>query len=154
MALALVAGATAATALFSVRVPLSVAATATGDLAVSAQWQQPTPSWGSLYPGSVTPDSVLNVTATGAGQTLRWNLEVSVSVAADFAPHVSTQLWAGACGAGTSITATGYAPAGGLALGQTVPVCMRLTLSPTAPATLSGKSLNATITVHANQRGS
>jgi len=154
VALSLLVGATAATALYSVRVPLPVAATSTGDLSVSAQWQQPTPVWGSLYPGSATPDSILNVTATGGGQTLRWNLEVSVGMAAEFAPHVTTQLWAGACGTGTPITATGYAPAGGLQLGQTVPVCVRLTLATTAPSTLSGRPLDAVITVHARQRGS
>lgn len=154
VALALVAGATAANALWSARAALQVTATTTGDLAVAAAWQQPVPAWGTLYPGTTTPPSTLNVTATGAGQTLRWHLHASRTVASDFDPYVTMRAWVGACGTGIPLTAAGYSPAAGLTLGQTVPVCIELALAQNAPASLGGKPLNAVITVRADQRGS
>ena len=128
VALALVAGATAANALWSVRAPVAVAATSTGDITVAATWQNGSPTWAALFPGRST-DSTLRIAEGGAGTTLRWTLKLSLTTSGTFTNYVSMQAWVGACGTGTPVPTAGYTEAGGLVPGQVLNVCVRLTMA-------------------------
>jgi len=153
VALALVAGATAANALWSVRAPVAVSATSTGDITVAAVWRDGTPAWGPLFPGRSTAGNVLRITEGGAATTLRWTLRVSLTTASSFSPYVTMQAWVGPCGTGAPIPSTGYTTSGGLIPGQVLDVCVRLTMAANTPASLAGTAVAPVVTVAAIQRG-
>lgn len=145
-------GTAAAHAYWQSRVPLTAGPVASGSLDVSTQWGTDWSKWGALYPGRSSDTAALRVTETGAGTTLRWRVSATPGVSSAFAPHVSTQVFVGACGSGTLIPAGGsYAPAGGFTAGQSVDLCLRVTLNPSAPSALQGQPMVPTLTVTADQ---
>ena len=159
--LAVAAGTASAHALWQVREPVAVTTAATGGLGLTARWLTPV-SVPALYPGAHGDTSVLRVSGTGTGTTLRWNLSVRVQVAAGVAAYVRPQVWRGACGTGTLLGATtqgqlttaAYSPAGGLAPTDSVDLCVRVPLAADAPADLVDTALAPSIALTALQRGS
>jgi len=144
-------GTAAAHAAWQDRRALASGTTSTGSLSVSSTWTGSWSAWQPLFPGTHSDTATLRVTATGAGDTLRWKVGATPSVSAALAPYVSTQVYVGACGSGTPLPSSGYAPAGGYALGQSVDLCLRVTLSPSAPTTAQGATLAPQIAVSADQ---
>ncbi len=146
-------GSTAAQAFWQSRTALTAGPITAGSFDLSTQWVGEWTAWAPLYPGRASDTATLRVTETGAsGTTLRWRLTASPVVSTEVAPYVTTQVYVGACGSGTPITATtGYAPGGGLVPGQSVDLCLRVVLSTDAPATLQGKAVVPSITVTADQ---
>lgn len=120
-----------------------------GDLAISADWVGGTPSWSAFYPGQSTSDATIRVNADSSGDNLVWKVRLSETVTPDFEPHTTFRAWIGTCGTGTLIPAEGY----GTFSSNTsrVDICVRFTLSPTAPSTLQGQLLTPQITVIAEQ---
>lgn len=153
VAVLVVSGASTAHALWQSRTALAAGTLTAGSLDLSTEWVGAWTSWNPLYPGRASDTATLRVTETAAGgTTLRWRLTASPVVSADLAPYVTTQVYVGACGTGTPIsTATGYAPAGGLSPGQSVDLCLRVTLATNAPPNVQGKAVAPAITVTADQ---
>lgn len=146
-------GTAAAQAFWSARVDLRAGPVASGSLAVSTQWVGDWSKWTPLFPGASSDTATLRVTETGAGgTTLRWRVTPVVALSPELAPYVSTQVFVGSCGSATIIAAgSSWAPASGLTPGQSVDLCVRLTLSPSAPNVAQGKDLLPSISVTADQ---
>jgi hypothetical protein len=90
------------------------------------------------------------------GDTLRWALKVQLGVAPEFADWVTMVARIGDCSAGAIVPSTGvgYVPSqGGTAPGATIDVCVRLSLSASAPSTLAGRQISPTVTAIVEQRG-
>jgi len=153
VALALVAGATSAQALWSATLAGPAVPVRSGDLAITASWPNGAPTWGPLLPGTATADQILRVSSTGAGTTLRWAVGAAATIPAAAQPHVTFAAWIGACGTGTPV-GQGWPAAGSFTAGQTVDLCVRASLAAGAPQTLSGAPLIQGVTVTATQRSS
>lgn len=142
-------GTTAAQAFWQSRVPLAAGVVASGDLALATQWVGSWSAWKPLYPSGVSDTATLRVTATGSGTTLRWKLSATPTMQSTW---VTTQVFVGACGSGTVIPPGGsYAPAGGLKTGQSVDLCLRVTLRADAPSTAQNTAISPSMTVTADQ---
>lgn len=145
-------GTSTAHALWQSRTALTAGTLTAGSFDLSTEWVGAWTAWKPLYPGRASDTATLRVTETAAGgTTLRWRLSASPAVSADLAPYVTTQVYVGACGSGTPLGPTGYSPAGGLSPGQSVDLCLRVTLATTAPPSVQGKAVAPTITVTADQ---
>lgn len=143
------AAATGVSAFWQVQAAIPGGVTTSGDLAISADWVGGTPSWAALYPGQSTSDATIRVNADNSGENLVWKVRLTETVAAAFEPHTTFQAWAGACETGTLIPAEGYGSF--TSSTSAVDVCVRYTLSPTAPSALQGQALAPQITVTAEQ---
>lgn len=135
-------------ALWGRTVPLDDGIVSSGDFAVTAQWVD-APNWTPMFPGDAR-EATMRVTSSGAGATLRWRLFVAGGVVA-LNPYAQFAAWQGACEAGTPIGAQGYPTT--LAPGATVDVCVRITLSATAPSSLQNASASPAIVVTGRQVG-
>ena len=127
---------------------LDLESVSTGDLLIDAAWRDGPPAWSPLLPGASTPDTVIQVSSSSAGTTLRWRLRVVGAVSAPAQQHVTFSAWRGVCGTGTPIPAGGTAA---LPVDAVVDVCIRYTLSPSAPATLQNTDLAPRVTLIAEQ---
>jgi hypothetical protein len=136
------ATAVGASAYWRAQANLSTGVITTGDLVVGASWAA-SDTFDPLYPGT-SSDRILTVTSTGtAGTTLGWLLAVTSSGE----PSYDTfQAWEGACDTGTPIPSTIVHPPG-----TVVSVCVRYSMSATAPTTAQGAAFTPTLTVTANQ---
>ncbi|BFM23317.1 hypothetical protein [Microbacterium sp. che218] len=141
-------GTAAAQAYWQAQKPLS-GTVASGAFAISAVWQGAWSSALPLFPGETRDSPVLTVTETGAaGTTLRWRLAPTVTASSS----LTTQLYVGGCGSSTIIAAgASYAPPGGFAPGQSVDLCLRVTLKADAPSNIQGTALTPSISVKAVQ---
>lgn len=158
-ALSAVAGATAAHAVWQARAALPVGTVTTGDLQTTAAWKNgTTPSLTAVFPTQTvtTGTNPLRVTVTGPGTTLRWKVSVAATLTPlaqnGASPAATVQAWAGACDTGTLIPATGYLSSTALRAGDTVEICLKVTLAATAPSSLMGKPLLQSVTVTVDQR--
>jgi len=149
--LALVVGVSGVHALWGRSETVPAGVTLTGDLAVSASWLGGSPVWAPLYPGSTTPDATLRVTGSGSGSTLGWRVQITSTVATQFAAYTTFQ--ARECVTGTVIPAGGYPASGSLPAGAVVDVCVHYTLASNAPGTLQGQQVSPRISVVAQQVG-
>ncbi|MGN7968019.1 hypothetical protein [Microbacterium sp. 22296] len=133
--------------------PLTAGPVASGSLDLSTQWGSDWSRWTPLFPGRSADTAMLRVRETAAtGTTLRWRLSATPAVSAAFAPFVTMQVFVGACGSATTIPAGGsYAPPGGLLPGQSVDLCLRVTLNANAPTALQGAPLTPSLAVTADQ---
>lgn len=146
-------GTAAAHAAWSSRAALGAGPVASGSFTLSTQWGTDWSKWTPLYPGGSADTAQLQVIETGAaGTTLRWRLTATPRIAVDLAPHVTTQVFVGACGSGIPLPAGGvYAPAGGLAPGTSVSLCLRVTLNASAPSDRQGLPLDPSLSITADQ---
>lgn len=148
--LVLLTGTAAAHGVWERRIDLPLAPVAAGSLGLTTAWVGGQPTWTPIFPGETRDTGLLRVTGAGSGTTLRWQLSATVSFGDGFDGFVTAQVYRGACG-GTPLPATGYAPAGGYGPGDSVDLCLRLTLSTNAPSTLQGRPLVPTVHVTADQ---
>jgi predicted ribosomally synthesized peptide with SipW-like signal peptide len=131
---------------------VAVPSTQSGDLDIQVAWAGGT-TWGAIGPGT-TISKRATITVVGSGTTLRARLTGTATNAAAFTSHVSRSISLDDCSgaAGTALPVDGYPSAGGLAPGATVTVCVRYTLSASAPATLQGQDLAPQVTFQLRQR--
>ncbi|MFD5225778.1 hypothetical protein ACFWHT_09190 [Microbacterium sp. NPDC058342] len=88
------------------------------------------------------------MTSFSSGTTLRWKLRVQHSATSELQNHLTFAAWEGQCGTGTPIPDAGI---GDLAPNEIIDVCVRFSLSPTAPASLQNRDFAASITMIAEQ---
>lgn len=145
--LILATGTVGAHAFWESRRSLDAGVVTTGDLSLRTEWVGSAPSAPPLRPGSSVDSPILRVTEAGAGTTLRWRLSAS----ADNIDGVTTRIYRGPCADGILLPPSGYAPAGGLAPGETVLLCVRIAVNEDAPSSLTGAIISPTITLIADQ---
>lgn len=148
-------GTAAAQAYWKAQTTLSGAVTA-GAFGLTTAWGTDWQKWTPPLPGRSADTATLTVTETGAsGTTLRWRLTPMVTltgVTAQEAAHVTTQVFVGNCGSATTIApGTSYAPPGGFSPGQSVALCLRVTLATSAPTALRNRELLPKVDVTADQ---
>ncbi|PTT16938.1 hypothetical protein DBR36_11920 [Microbacterium sp. HMWF026] len=148
-------GTAAAQALWERSVALNAGTTTTGSLALTTQWTGEWTAWKPLFPGGTSDTAILRVTETAAsGTTLRWRVTpaVSLGLTAEEAASVTTQVFVGNCGGSTTIAkGASYAPAGGFLPGESVDLCLRVTLAANASKELQNRPLTPTLSVAADQ---
>lgn len=149
------AGSSAAQAYWQRSQPLPAVTVTSGDLNVVATWAGTMPAPGPLYPGQNRDLANLIVTETSAsGSTLRWRLRPAVllPISAPGSTYVQTTVYVQSCGTGVVIApGTSYAPPGGLLPGESVELCVRISLRADAPGDFTKVVLDPTVEVRAVQ---
>ncbi|MFB7252285.1 hypothetical protein [Microbacterium sp. NPDC056234] len=123
-----------------------------GDLDIQVGWNGGN-AWGAISPGA-TISKRATITVLGAGTSLSTRLTATATNAVAFDPYVTRSVRLDDCSGaqGVVLPASGYPDAGGLAPGSQVTVCVRYTLSASAPSTLQGQDLAPNITFELTQR--
>lgn len=145
--LVLATGGAAAQAYWSAQTPLSGSLTA-GSFSLETRWRSDWAQIPPLFPGDQFESPILRVTETGAsGTTLRWRLTPVVTIS----PNLTSVVFVGSCGSDITIAPGGsYAPSGGLRPGDTVDLCVRITVNENA-TDVQGSSLTPAIKIVADQ---
>lgn len=146
------ATATGVSAYWHAQHTVSVSATSSGDLSLDVTWADGS-AWGPIGPGGTIAKRA-TVVVGGAGTTLQARVTGEASNAPAFDPYVTRTISVDDCtGApGPALPATGYPAEGSLVPGDAVTVCVRYTLSPTAPAALQGQDLAPHVVFNVAQR--
>ncbi|WP_243225939.1 hypothetical protein [Microbacterium sp. CIAB417] len=147
------AAATGVSAYWQAQQTLPGGTATSGDLDIQVEWAGGT-AWSPIAPGGTTSKRA-TITVVGTGTNLSTRLTAVTANAAAFNAYITRSVSLDDCtGApGAALPSAGYPSSGGLSPGAQVTVCVRYTLSPSAPSSLQGQDLSPRVTFDLAQRG-